>query len=197
MVDPVYAAAQKLAETLQQRRRRIVFAESCTAGLVSATLARIPGISEWHCGSAVVYRLDTKHRWLGVSEAELLNPGPVSRCVAEAMARGVLERTPEADVSVAVTGHLGPQAPPDQDGLVFIAGATRRTSVDPDQPVDPDKPVDPDQPVDSDQPGPLLTAQELRLSNSPEIPYTLRDSRQRWAAEAVLRMAERLVTSCR
>jgi nicotinamide mononucleotide (NMN) deamidase PncC len=37
------------------------------------------------------------------------------------MAERVLAIIPEADVSVAVTGHLGPHAPPELDGLVFIA----------------------------------------------------------------------------
>jgi nicotinamide mononucleotide (NMN) deamidase PncC len=41
------------------------------------------------------------------------------------MAAGVLERTPRADVAVSVTGHLGPDAPRGQDGLVFVALASR------------------------------------------------------------------------
>ena len=114
-----------LAELLERSTTRVVFAESCTGGLVSASLARVPGISEFHCGSAVVYRLDTKTRWLGVSDEMLCDVGAVSAPVAQAMAVGVLERTPEAELSAAITGHLGPNAPADQDGLVFIALARR------------------------------------------------------------------------
>ena len=121
MHDPVFAAALNLATGLREKELKIVFAESCTAGLVSATLARIPGISDFHCGSAVVYRLDTKHQWLGISEALLQNPGPVSSEVAEAMAHGALKKTPEADLAAAITGHLGPNAPTDQDGLIWMA----------------------------------------------------------------------------
>ena len=33
--------------------------------------------------------------------------------------------TPQADIAAAVTGHLGPGAPPEQDGLVFVAFAAR------------------------------------------------------------------------
>lgn len=125
MHDPVFAAALNLATGLREKGLKIVFAESCTAGLVSATLARIPGISAHHCGSAVVYRLETKHRWLGVGNDILKNPGPVSREVAEAMAEGVLKITPEAEIAASITGHLGPNAPADQDGLVWIALARR------------------------------------------------------------------------
>ena len=51
--------AIRLADCLRLRSRRVVLAESCTAGLVSAALAQVPGVSEFHCGSAVVYRLET------------------------------------------------------------------------------------------------------------------------------------------
>jgi PncC family amidohydrolase len=121
-------AAKRLAELLEATRTPIVFAESCTGGLVSATLTRIPGVSAWLCGSAVVYQLETKHGWLGIPRELLDDPGPVSRDVAAAMAAGVLDRTPQADVAVSVTGHLGPDAPPAQDGLVFVAVAFREGS---------------------------------------------------------------------
>lgn len=126
MTQPLSLLVHQVAELLKQTKTRIVFAESCTAGLVSATLARIPGISEFHCGSAVVYRLDTKTQWLGVDEDLLQNPGPVSAEVAVAMARGVLERTPEAQLSAVITGHLGPQAPHGQDGLIFVGIGRRK-----------------------------------------------------------------------
>ncbi len=127
MTQPLMPLVRQIADLLKRTNTRIVFAESCTAGLVSATLGRVPGISEFHCGSAVVYRLDTKTRWLGISEAMLSDPGPVSDEVAKAMALGVLERTPEANLAASITGHLGPNAPADQDGLVYI-GIARRTS---------------------------------------------------------------------
>lgn len=127
MDDPAFAAAQLVADRLQPLCLRLVLAESCTGGLAAATMARIPGTTEWFCGSAVVYRLDTKHQWLGVPHALFQPPGPgvVSREVAEAMVRGVLERTPEAHVAGAITGHLGPNAPQDQDGLIWMAAAVR------------------------------------------------------------------------
>lgn len=115
--------AQRVGRGLQSRDLRIVLAESCTAGLVSSLLSTVPGISDHFCGSAVVYRNASKVEWLHVSEADLENPriGPVSPQVAEQMCRGALERTPEATLAASVTGHLGPDAPPDQDGMVYIA----------------------------------------------------------------------------
>jgi PncC family amidohydrolase len=117
--------AQNLARSLRERSLRIVFAESCTGGLVSAVLTTIAGISEHLCGSAVVYRVGTKAEWLGVSRQLLESAGPVSQPAAEAMAVGVLARTPEAHLAVSVTGHLGPNAPEGLDGVVFVSAAVR------------------------------------------------------------------------
>ncbi|HRX80247.1 MAG: CinA family protein [Planctomycetaceae bacterium] len=117
--------AQRLAGLLSKSSVRIVFAESCTGGLVAASLAKVPGISDYLCGSAVTYRNATKHAWLAVSDEKLTRPGPVSAVVASEMAAGVLAMTPEADWSASVTGHLGPNAPKRLDGLVYI-GIGRR-----------------------------------------------------------------------
>jgi PncC family amidohydrolase len=119
------ASARRLARLLKKENLKIVFAESCTGGLISAALTRIPGISNYHCGSAVVYQLETKSEWLGVSPKLLKHPGPVSEKVARAMAEGVLAKTPHADVSASVTGYLGPDSPSGQDGLLFCAVAWR------------------------------------------------------------------------
>jgi nicotinamide-nucleotide amidase len=123
--------ADEVNACLRSRACRVVFAESCTGGLISAALAQIPGVSDFHCGSAVVYRLDTKAKWLGIDPGLLVDPGPVSEIVARLMAAGVLSRTPEADWAASVTGHLGPNAPSDQDGLVYLA-IGRKDPVQPD-----------------------------------------------------------------
>lgn len=123
------AEAERLAGILQERNLKIVFAESCTGGLIAATLTRIPGISSYLCGSAVVYQIATKANWLGIAEDMLDDPGPVSPEVAQAMAEGVLRKTPQADLAASVTGHLGPDAPEGQDGLIYVAVAVRGADV--------------------------------------------------------------------
>lgn len=117
---------QDLARTLADRQLRVVFAESCTAGLAAATLATVPGISAYLCGSAVTYREQTKQDWLRVSAEDLARFTAVSEPVARQMAVGVLENTVEADVSAAITGHLGPDAPEELDGVVYVAVAQRQ-----------------------------------------------------------------------
>jgi nicotinamide-nucleotide amidase len=121
----ISTAARRAAKLLKANGRKVVFAESCTGGLVSGSLTKIAGISEHHCGGMVVYRNNTKADYLGIPRNLLIDPGPVSREVAELMAQCVLQKTPEADIAASVTGHLGPDAPADLDGLVFVAVATR------------------------------------------------------------------------
>jgi len=115
--------ARRVAQLLKTSNQRVVFAESCTAGLVSAQLAAVPGISDVHCGSFVTYRNRSKQDWLSVPEGLLQDPGPVSEIVASKMAEGALRQTREARIAVSVTGHLGPNAPKRQAGVVFIGVA--------------------------------------------------------------------------
>ena len=117
-----------IVETLATRGERIVLAESCTGGLVTATLAKVPGVSEHLCGGMVTYRDATKEAWLDVPGRTLARHSAVSEATAKAMVRGVLRATPEATWGVSVTGHLGPHAPTSLDGLVFVALARRRSA---------------------------------------------------------------------
>ena len=119
--------AALVARLLKDKGIRVVFAESCTAGLASASLATQPGISEFHCGGMIVYRNGTKSAYLGISAKQLQQSGAVSSGVAEAMATSVLAQTPEAEIAAAVTGHLGPGSEPPLDGRYFIAVARRAT----------------------------------------------------------------------
>jgi PncC family amidohydrolase len=117
--------AARTARRLEAKRCRLVLAESCTGGLASAALATIPGISHWHCGSAVTYREQTKVDWLGVSAAAIALATAVSSEVSRQMAMGALTRTGEAHLSASITGHLGPNAPAGLDGVIFLALARR------------------------------------------------------------------------
>src|SRR3954470_7658790 len=124
----ISSAARRVARLLRQSNRKVVFAESCTGGLVSGALTKIPGISNYHCGGIVVYRNETKRAYLGISAAILAKPGPVSPVVARLMAERVLDKTSEAHFGVSVTGHLGPDAPPKLDGRVYVGIARRSHS---------------------------------------------------------------------
>ena len=123
----IQAKVVGLCDLLRAHPTRLVLAESCSAGLVAAILGHVPGISEFLCGSMVVYQTPIKHQWLGISSEDLADPsiGPVSDRVTEALAKAILERTPQANLAASITGHLGPFAPPALDGVVFCSIVTR------------------------------------------------------------------------
>ncbi len=117
------SAIHELALSLGKCRARLVLAESCTGGLLAARLTEIPGISEFFCGSHVVYRESSKSEWLGVKNTLLKKVSAVSADVAEAMVRGALEKTPEASIAGAITGYLGPTGK--SVGKVFVSAIRR------------------------------------------------------------------------
>ncbi|HKI74649.1 MAG TPA: CinA family protein [Pseudomonadales bacterium] len=96
-----------VSQHLLERNMRMVTAESCTGGLIAASLTAIPGSSDWFEGAFVTYRPGAKIRMLGVSGATIDRYSVVSEPVAREMAIGALAAS-DADVSVAVTGVAGP-----------------------------------------------------------------------------------------
>ncbi len=170
------ATEVKTALTLQDKK--LVLAESCTGGLLATLLTSLPGISDFFCGSAVVYRWDTKMKWLGVQPETLEKYTDVSRETAREMALGVLRQTPEATLAASITGHLGPNAPAPQDGLICIAVAGR-TSSDLHSP--PEVIYDASFQCDS-----LIDAFQLADQFSPEL--SLRQHRQLAAAHQVFKL---------
>ena len=83
-------------------------AESCTGGLVAATLTDVSGASEVFKGTVVSYTNEVKEKVLGVPHEILETVGPVSAETAEAMAQGALS-TLGVDIAVSVTGFAGPE----------------------------------------------------------------------------------------
>ncbi|MFD7521572.1 competence/damage-inducible protein A [Paenibacillus chitinolyticus] len=108
---------------LQSRNQTLTTAESCSGGLLSDLITSIPGRSSVFLGGVVSYSNEMKHSMLGVPK-ELLEgedaPGAVSAETAEAMVRGLLDRT-NADYAVSVTGVAGPTTSEGKPiGLVYV-----------------------------------------------------------------------------
>lgn len=86
----------------------LAVAESCTGGLLSATIVDCPGISSIYYGGVVSYHGSVKKNILGVSENLLKKYGEVSEPVAVAMAVGVRKKL-KVKWSVSITGIAGPR----------------------------------------------------------------------------------------
>ena len=120
--DLLNLAKDVLAEA-KRTKRRVVTAESCTGGLVVATLTAIAGSSDVVERAYVTYANEAKREMLGVPWDALMGHGAVSDPVARAMAAGALARS-GVDLAVSVTGVAGPGGgTPDKPvGLVHFAG---------------------------------------------------------------------------
>lgn len=112
--DAQYPTDEELSElamlVLDKARaagKTIATAESCTGGLVGATLTGIAGSSDVVAGGIISYSNEVKNGQLHVPQEILDTYGAVSEECACAMARGAKEAL-GVDVAVAITGIAGP-----------------------------------------------------------------------------------------
>ena len=110
-----------LKDKLEKNNQKITFAESCTGGLISSAITKIPGSSKVFDGSVVSYANSIKYEWLGVDEGVLQKFGAVSEEVVQQMLLGILEIS-GSDYAIAVSGIAGPDGATPQKpvGTVFI-----------------------------------------------------------------------------
>ena len=111
-----------LIKQLLKRKETIVFAESCTGGLLSSSITSITGSSKVFKGSIISYSNEIKQSLLKIPEKLLKKYGAVSREVAENMAINAKEKL-GSDWAIAVTGIAGPNGGSTDKpvGLVYIA----------------------------------------------------------------------------
>lgn len=124
--DIVYGEEQDTMESvvgrlLVERNMTLALAESCTGGLIGHRLTQVPGSSSYVDRGIISYSNRAKVDLLGVSPDLLARHGAVSAEVAEAMARGIRERS-SVSVGLSVTGIAGPGGATDTKpvGLVYV-----------------------------------------------------------------------------
>lgn len=99
--------ATDIVQNLKAANLTLAIAESCTGGLLAATITEVAGSSAVFDRGFVVYSNDAKVELLGVPQQLLIDEGAVSENTAIAMAQGALARS-AADVALALTGIAGP-----------------------------------------------------------------------------------------
>jgi len=112
---------------LVMRQKTLATAESCTGGLLSERITRVPGSSDYFLGGAVCYSNELKTRFAGVPPELLETYGAVSKPVAQALAEGIRMRT-KASIGIGITGIAGPGGGSAEKpvGMVIIALADDR-----------------------------------------------------------------------
>jgi nicotinamide-nucleotide amidase len=123
--QPGVSLAEVVQSLVVERGLRLAVAESCTGGLLGASITDVPGSSASFVGGFVTYDNAAKRDWLGVPQELLEAHGAVSAPVAAAMARGARARA-GVDLGLAITGVAGPTGGTAEKpvGLVFLALAT-------------------------------------------------------------------------
>ena len=107
MPGELVALAERLQGICLGRGATVALAESCTGGLVAATLTAVPGSSGYFLGGVVSYSNEAKSALLDVAAAALELHGAVSAQVAKAMAVGARDRF-GASLAASITGVAGP-----------------------------------------------------------------------------------------
>ena len=117
----MHEVAEAVVNKLKDAGMTVTTVESCTGGLLSATLVDVSGASDVFYQGVVTYANEAKVRLVGVKEATLQAHGAVSEETAREMAEGGAKAA-NADAALAVTGIAGPGGGTKEKpvGLVYI-----------------------------------------------------------------------------
>ena len=105
--EDLKALAERALKAATDKGVMLATAESCTGGMISATLSDIPGCSGALDRGFITYSNQAKTEMLGVSPETIEANGAVSPEVAAEMATGARDRA-KAGLAVSVTGVAGP-----------------------------------------------------------------------------------------
>ncbi len=116
---------EAVVRSLIEKKKTIALAESCTGGLVTASLVDVDGVSEVLVESIVTYTNQSKISRINVNKDVIDKHGAVSEQCASEMAEGI-RKTSGADIGVSITGVAGNDGGTLEKpvGLVFIGIST-------------------------------------------------------------------------
>lgn len=107
----------KIFNILKKKNYSFSVAESCTGGMLSSTIIKIPGISKYFQEGMITYSNESKVSRLKVDKNLIEKYGAVSKEVAEEMVNGLI-----TDIGISTTGIAGPEGGTQEKpvGLVYI-----------------------------------------------------------------------------
>lgn len=119
---------EAIADYMREHKLLLVTAESCTSGLIAATLADMPGAGELLDCAFVTYSVQAKQRCLDVKEETIARHNLTSEAVAREMALGALMRS-RANLAISNTGVVDDTDKEIPAGTQCFAWAFRSISV--------------------------------------------------------------------
>ena len=112
---------KNITTILKKNKIKISVAESCTGGLISYSLTKIPGASKYFEMGAVSYSNKSKINFLKVKQKTLTRYGAASAETCKEMCINLLKIS-KTKIAISVTGIAGPDGGTKKKpiGLVYI-----------------------------------------------------------------------------
>ncbi|CAK8162930.1 hypothetical protein CAXC1_260026 [Candidatus Xenohaliotis californiensis] len=123
-VNSIDSKIIKIKDLANEKNIKIISIESCTGGLLAASLTSIAGSSGFFEGAIVAYATDLKINLLDIDKDLIANHGVVSEHVALAMSLNAINKFGKLknSIAIATTGITGPDKVEGKDiGLAYIA----------------------------------------------------------------------------
>jgi len=118
---------KNLTTKLKKSKIKVAVAESCTGGLISYNLTKIPGASKFFMMGIVSYSNISKLDLLKVRQKTLKKYGAVSAEICKEMCKNLLKIT-KSNIAISVTGVAGPDGGTKKKpiGLVYIGICSKK-----------------------------------------------------------------------
>jgi PncC family amidohydrolase len=118
---------KKLTALLKKKKLKVAVAESCTGGLISYNLTKIPGSSKYFMMGVVSYSNKSKIDLLKVRQKTLTKYGAVSKETCKEMCKNLLKIS-KTNIAISVTGIAGPDGGTKKKpiGLVYIGICSKK-----------------------------------------------------------------------
>ncbi len=118
---------KNLTVILKKKKIKISVAESCTGGLISYNLTKIPGASKYFEMGTVSYSNKSKIDFLKVKRKTLIKYGAVSAETCKEMCKNLLKSS-KTNIAISVTGIAGPDGGTKKKpiGLVYIGICSKK-----------------------------------------------------------------------
>ena len=112
---------KNLTTKLKKNKIKVAVAESCTGGLISYNLTKIPGASKFFMIGIVSYSNISKLDLLKVKQKTLTKYGAVSAEICKEMCNNLLKIS-KTNIAISVTGIAGPDGGTKKKpiGLVYV-----------------------------------------------------------------------------
>jgi len=112
---------KNLTAKLKKNKIKVAVAESCTGGLISYNLTKIPGASKYFMMGIVSYSNISKLDLLKVKQKTLTKYGAVSAEICKEMCNNLLKIS-KTNIAISVTGIAGPDGGTKKKpiGLVYV-----------------------------------------------------------------------------